>query len=161
MSSVLETKDIVVVTIGESGPAGPAGPGGGSSTETFSGQSGEVIDLPIGTPVALVSSLLVRATSAGPTVPSGKVFALVSDTVLPAGGFGNVIAAGTLVATIAQWNAVTGLTGGLVPGATYYVSATPGILTTTPNLGGVALSIVGFAVSTTSLRLALGNAIIL
>jgi hypothetical protein len=158
---VVERPEIHVVTIGEAGPAGPVGPPGSGSSETFSGQSGEVVDLPICTPVALVSSVLVRATSAGPGLPSGKVFALVSDPTLPALGFGNVVAAGSLTATTGQWNVVTGLSGGLVPGATYYVGATPGTITTSPNLGGVALAIIGFALSSTKMRLALGNYIIL
>jgi hypothetical protein len=155
---VLPRKEIVVIGVGTPGPTGPAGSG---SSDTFSAQSGEGINLPRCTPVALVSSLLVRATSAGPGQPAGKVYALVSDAVLPAGGFGNVIASGSLTSATTDWDVVTGLTGGLVPGSTYYVAATAGTITAAPNLAGVALAIIGFALSSTRMRLALGNSIIL
>lgn len=156
------TSSITVLTVGSQGPAGPIGPpGSGGGVEIFSGQSGELVDLPRGTPVALVSSVLVRATSAGPGLPAGKVFALVSDAALPASGFGNVIAAGSLSAATGEWDTITGSFGGLVPGSTYFVSSIPGMITSTPNLAGVALALIGFAVSTIRMRLALGNSIIL
>jgi len=62
---------------------------------------------------------------------------------------------GLLKLTTAQWDAITGGSGGLTRGDAYYVSATTsGHLTTTaPSGGGQFVSPVGIATSATTMRL--------
>ncbi len=66
---------------------------------------------------------------------------------------------GPLALTTDQWDAVTGQTGGLTPGARYFVSsATAGKLTTTaPSAGGTLVFEVGVALSANILSIQLGG----
>lgn len=59
---------------------------------------------------------------------------------------------GELALTTAQWDAVTGQSGGLTPSAIYYLGLAPGTLTTTPpSSSGQLVCQVGRAMSATSL----------
>lgn len=70
---------------------------------------------------------------------------------------GVVIVGGVLTGTTGEWDAVTGQTGGLTPGARYFLSnATAGNLTTTAPTTGYLVR-VGIAVSTTQLLLQFGE----
>jgi hypothetical protein len=82
-----------------------------------------------------------------------RVIGFVADTTIANTGAGNIATSGTLVATTAQWDAVTGNTGGLVPNTTYYLSAaTAGFITSVaPATGWVQP--VGTASSSTSMRI--------
>lgn len=73
------------------------------------------------------------------------------------GGTGRLRARGDMPLTTAQWDAVTGQTGGLTPGAVYYVDpATAAKLTATaPTTATQFDTRVGRAVSTTLMRLGL------
>lgn len=70
-----------------------------------------------------------------------------------------VQSAGRLKLTTAQWDAVTGGSGGLVPKALYYLGTGGGITTTIPVASGSFSSIVGVADSddTMEVRLFAGN----
>lgn len=71
------------------------------------------------------------------------------------GGTGKLRARGDMPLTTAQWDAVTGQTGGLTPDTVYYVdTATAGKLTTTaPSANPNLITRVGRALSSTVMRL--------
>ena len=72
------------------------------------------------------------------------------------GATGRTIATGLVTLTVAEWDAVAGTTGGLVPGAVYYLSATSGKLTgTPPAVHGQYVVQVGVAIAATKLLVAL------
>lgn len=71
----------------------------------------------------------------------------------------DVTYAGPFTLTTAQWDAVTGQSGGLTPQAKYYLSpTTAGHLTTTkPTAGGNFAVYLGFALSSTTLMINIGE----
>lgn len=81
-----------------------------------------------------------------------NVVGLVRDTAISSNASGNIQSDGVLTATAAQWDAVTGQTGGLTPGAIYYLSATTAgaITATAPTVAGQYVVQVGIALSTTA-----------
>ena len=82
-----------------------------------------------------------------------RVIGFVADTTIANTGAGNIATAGSIVATTAQWDAVTGNTGGLVANTTYYLSAaTAGSITSVPPTAGWVQP-VGTASSSTSMRI--------
>jgi len=85
------------------------------------------------------------------------VLGLVKDVTVASAATGNVILDGVLTATTDQWDAVAGTTGGLTPGAVYFLDpATPGKLTSTPpSAAGQFVVRVGKALSSTKLNLTL------
>ncbi len=88
--------------------------------------------------VVLVGEALVIVTLASAGVLVSKVTELVSTRVL------------TLPAVI--WDAVTGDTGGLVPGARYYLGAPLGTLSTAPPVtSGQYVVVVGSAISSVTM----------
>lgn len=86
------------------------------------------------------------------TAPA-QVIGLVSSTSIAASASGSITFAGVMAATTGQWDVVTGQTGGLTPGAMYFLSnTTAGALTTTAPTTGF-LAAVGRAMSTTKIAL--------
>jgi hypothetical protein len=84
---------------------------------------------------------------------TAQVIGLVSATSIANTASGAIAFAGILAATTGQWDAVTGQTGGLTPGAMYFLSnTTDGALTTTAPTTGY-LAPVGRALSTTKMAL--------
>lgn len=90
---------------------------------------------------SLVLGLATRAASAG---QSNAVFCK----------YGQI-----LELTTAQWDAITGGSGGLTPGDPYYLSdATAGMLTTVaPSTSGHYIVLMGIAVSDTEMQVTLGT----
>jgi hypothetical protein len=89
----------------------------------------------------------------------GLSFAALGD-----GETGRIITGGPIALSLAQWDALTGDSGGLVPGDWYYVSAdTPGGLTSTPpdpnTDAGDFVAAVGQALSETTLDVKIQKAI--
>jgi hypothetical protein len=84
-----------------------------------------------------------------------RVVGLVAETSISNSGSGKVRTAGTLVATTAQWDAVTGGSGGLVPNTTYFLSiSVPGrIVSTGASITSGWAQPVGVAMSTTTLKI--------
>lgn len=92
---------------------------------------------------------------------TSNVVGIVTSVSTAAGAAANVAVAGVVTATTAQWDAVTGQSGGLTTGAKYYLSnTTSGALTTTAPVTGI-LAPVGIAVSTTKLALRIERVIVL
>ena len=82
-----------------------------------------------------------------------EVLGLVKDTSIAAGASGNIQTDGVLSATTAEWDAVAGTTGGLTPGAVYYLDpATVGEITeVAPTATGEFVVRAGLALSDTEL----------
>lgn len=116
--------------------------------------------LVIGTPVhvSAAGSVDKAQANASGTV---EVLGLVQPTEIAISGSGNVQTDGILAATTAQWDAVTGGTGGLTPNTVYFLSAaTAGMLTpTAPTTAGQFVLRIGKAISTTELEISISQPI--
>jgi hypothetical protein len=100
-----------------------------------------------------------RANAAG----TARVYGLVYDTTIATTAQGTIATDGPLIATTTEWDAVTGQTGGLTPGAMYFLDpATAGKLTTTPpTTAGQLVVKVGEAVSDVELEINISDPILL
>ena len=154
----VEVTETQVVAAGQQGPPGVAGLPGATGTHNFSVQNSESFSLTKGTPVSLVSPGVVKAASAS---SPDTCYALVMGDPLAAGGYGLVTDSAVLTFLAVDWDLVTENSLHKIPGAAYYLSHTPGKITNTPNVSSGVLVLVGFAVSETTFRLALGTALIL
>lgn len=119
--------------------------------------NGNASAIVIGTPVYKTATSnqvdLARANASG----TRRVIGLVAATSIAASASGSIQTDGVLVATTAEWDAVTGQTGGLTPGSQYWLSAaTAGRLTTTVPGSGNYVVPVGIALSTTELEISIG-----
>lgn len=120
--------------------------------------------LVIGTPVyeTAVSNSVDKADAGA--LATAKVLGLVADSPsIAIAGTGNVLTDGRLTATTAEWDAVTGGTGGLTPGSRYYLDpGTPGLLTlTVPTTDGQVVAPVMTARTTTEAEVSIGTRIVL
>jgi hypothetical protein len=108
----------------------------------------------IGEPVYSTSATSVDLSQAN-AQSTIRIAGLVADITIAAAAAGNVAVDGVLVATTGQWDAVTGQTGGLTPGADYFLDpSTPGRLTTTaPTTAGQFVVRVGHALSDTEFEI--------
>ena len=110
----------------------------------------------IGTPVYVKANSNVdkaRANAQG-TV---QLLGLVAEASVAAAASGIIQTDGVLAATTGQWDAVTGESGGLTPGAPYYLdAATAGLLTqTAPTTTAQFVVRVGLAISSTEMDITL------
>ncbi|WOB42971.1 hypothetical protein HNI00_07245 [Thermoleptolyngbya oregonensis NK1-22] len=117
---------------------------------------------PIGSPVYISAAnnfALARANAGATARPIG----LVKDASIAASAAGFIQTDGVLEATTAEWDVITGQTGGLTAGAIYFLSAaTAGRLTTTaPVASGDYCVRVGTAISTTGLEISIHPEILL
>lgn len=110
--------------------------------------------LVIGTPVYQTGVANEVAKAHGNAVSTAKVLGLLMQTLADAAS-GYALTDGRMTATTAEWDAVTGQTGGLTPGANYYLDpTTAGMLTTTaPTADGHVVAPVGQAKSTTDFEI--------
>lgn len=91
----------------------------------------------------------------GNSAATSPAVGLVLATSIASSASGAVAFDGVMAATTVQWDVVTGQTGGLTPGAKYFLSnITAGALTTTAPTTGYLVGI-GRAMSTTRLRIAI------
>ena len=116
----------------------------------------------IGTPVYISGSSAfqpARANASG----TCEVAGLVRDASVANASTGSVLTDGILTASTAQWDAITGQTGGLTPGAVYFLSAAvAGKLTSTaPTSIGAYVVRVGRAFSTTDMDVTIQPSILL
>jgi hypothetical protein len=131
------------------------------NNEVFTNGEGAAA-LVICTPVYDSAAGAVKRAQAN-AASTASVTGLWVDPTTAAAGSGNCAVGGILTATTAQWDAVTGGTGGLTFGTFYFLDpATAGKLTTTvPVTPGQFNSLVGQAMSTTDMRLILSPPIAL
>lgn len=110
--------------------------------------------LAICTPVYQTGTANEVEAAQADAVATSKVLGLMFTTVADAGS-GYVLTDGRMVALTTEWDAVTGGTGGLTPGANYYLDPdTAGMLTTTaPDADGEVLAPIGQAKSTTDFEI--------
>jgi len=127
-----------------------------SNSATKQNASGNTIN--IATPV-YVSGLNVLPAQAD-AQSTVRVAGLAESTVATANPI-EVIADGVLVATTVEWDAVTGETGGLTPGADYFLDeTTAGALTqTAPDNAGDFVVRVGHALSSTEFEIEIAQPI--
>lgn len=115
-----------------------------------------------GTPVYISGADSVdkaKADASGTSSPVG----LVNDATIATTVSGAIAVEGVMVGSTAQWDAAFGTTGGLTPGALYWLSAaTAGVGTgTPPSTVGQYLTKLGRGISTTELLLQIGGSILL
>jgi len=131
---------------GPSGPSGPSGPIGIGLTFSATNVQGGAIT--IGQPV-YASTTGAKLADAN-TYDSSCVIGLVTDTSVANGDTGTIQNAGALTATTGQWDAVTGQSGGLTAGSTYFLSTDVGLMITTPpTTTGTVVAPLGKALTTT------------
>lgn len=118
-------------------------------------------DLVVGTPV-YVSSDGGASKAQADSLATALVLGLAVETIAPAAS-GRVLSDGKLAAATAEWDAITGDTGGLTPGSSYFLdSATAGMLTTSaPTAEGEVVARVGRALSATILEVSVAQTIAL
>lgn len=110
--------------------------------------------------VSAAGSFSLAKADASGTV---EVVGLVRDASIGIAASGNIQTDGVLTASTAQWDAVTGQTGGLTFGAVYFLSAaTAGRITTTaPSTTGQFVMRLGKALSTTDFDISILQPILL
>ena len=130
-----------------------------STTPLTNGDANAVI---IGTPVYSVGNNTFDLAQAN-SQPLATVIGLVQDTSIAASASGNVQTDDTFTATTAQWDAITGASGGLTPGAVYYLHPTVAgrITATAPTATGQFVAKIGVALSTTILEIQLAPSVLL
>lgn len=133
-----------------------------SEVDLVNMSNGSAAAMVIGSPVYVSAPnavLLARANASGTTETLG----LIREASVAAAAAGAVQTDGILTATTAQWDAVTGQTGGLTSGSVYFLSATTaGRLTVTaPTAVGEFVARVGRAISTTALDISVAPPILL
>jgi hypothetical protein len=114
--------------------------------------------IPIGTPVIASSGNAILAKAdAQSTI---RVAGLASETANDNTSF-EVLADGIQTATLAEWDVITGETGGLSEGLDYFLSAaTEGKLTVNaPDAQGEFVLRIGFALSPTEMEVEIGQPI--
>lgn len=109
--------------------------------------------LAIGTPVYISGNGAIDKAEAN-AASTSVVIGLVSDLSIAPTLAGYVAVSGVLTATTPQWDTITGQTGGLTPGASYFLSPyVPGMLTTIlANVVGQYVAPIGVALSTTKMK---------
>lgn len=103
---------------------------------------------------------------AGAAAPEGGNVSGIATSASERGGFRgghvDVQFIGLLDLPTAVWDARHGFSGGLTPGAVYYLSETPGRMTATkPVTLGSFVTPIGFALNATTLQIQLGTAVLL
>ena len=119
--------------------------------------------LVFGTPVFATAIADEVAKADADALATAKVLGLIADASIADGAAGQALTDGRLSGSTAQWDVVTGQTGGLTPGSKYYLSAgTAGQLTTTPpTADGHVVAPLGTAKSTTEFEISIGTRIVL
>lgn len=132
---------------------------GGEQVQLTNDEAGAIV---IGTPVYSDANDGVKKAQAN-AATTAEVIGLVGQTSIANGVAGAVQLAGPLTATTAQWDAVTGGSGGLVFRTRYYVDpTTAGKLTSTaPSTPGQVVAEVGIAFSATEMQISLKAPILL
>jgi hypothetical protein len=125
-------------------------PGPNPGDDTFTLPNGDAVSLVPGMPVWNDIAMFKR----------GNATLLTSSMIVGLVVVGNTstnpvtaVTTGNLTLTTAQWDAVTGAVGGLIPGLLYFLGLAPGTLTTTaPTLDGQCVTQIGEALTTTTMN---------
>lgn len=116
----------------------------------------------IGTPVYAVANDAVDKAKSD-AVGTVNVIGIIADASIAAAATGSVQGDGILAATTTQWDAVAGTTGGLTKDIIYYLDPTTAgkITSTAPSTVGQYVKEIGIAISTTELKIAIKQRILL
>jgi hypothetical protein len=127
-----------------------AASGGAAQLDIFSSVNGDSVALEVGMVVATYQGRMVRACAASQAIASVQGFVVArADVNLPV----QVQCTGAISLPGATWNAVAedGETQGLVPSSRYYLSTTPGHITSTPpSAPGTYLTPLGRSITPTT-----------
>ena len=127
----------------------------------FNQNNANVNTVVICTPVYATTTADEMDLAQADAVATKDVLGFVAETSVAAAASGAVQSDGVLSATTAQWDAVTGDSGGLTAGSKYYLDeSTAGMLTTTPPSGsGEFVAMVGMGLSTTEMEISIRSTI--
>lgn len=119
-------------------------------------------DIPPGAPVYCSGANQV-AEALADSLSTARAIGLAEGTIPEDNGAGRVQTDGRLTLTTGQWDTITGGSGGLTPGARYYVDpSTAGMLiTTAPSTDGDVVVPIGTAKSATLMEISIGTRIVL
>jgi hypothetical protein len=122
----------------------------------------ELAPIVVCTPVYVSGDGVVKEAFAD-AITTSEVIGLVVDPTVAPGDPARILSDGRLEATAAQWDVVTGETGGLTAGVVYYLDpATAGMLTATaPSSDTEVVARVGKALSATVLEISIDRPILL
>lgn len=112
-----------------------------------------------GEPVFVATANVFTAASAAGISPIADAFvAGLTDREVTAGGDRSVLvkSTGIVTMTTAEWDAITGGSGGLTVGA-YYLGSLGGLSTTRLSTSGQKIVLVGIALNATQMQLQLGD----
>ena len=125
-----------------------------SEVDVINQQNNNVSSVIIGSPVYNDGAGTVDLAQAD-AVGTVEVLGFVKDATIAAAASGAIQTDGIMVATTAQWDTVTGDSGGLTAGAVYFLDPdTPGKITkTAPTTVGDFVVRLGKAVSTTEFEI--------
>lgn len=126
------------------------------SVSLINGSGGTLV---IGTPVYSSASGQIGKARANAAATARVVGLCQADIATAAAGLVQMDA--VLTATTAQWDAVAGTSGGLTFNTPYFLDAAAAgkITATAPSSGGQFVTLIGFGVSPTELRLSIEPAI--
>ncbi len=153
VKSQIVEKEIHVISEGQVGPAGtpgpmgPQGPSGTGYAPTSSLLNTSGAMLPTVCPVSINADGSISPADAATKY---KVMGFVATDPIPNNTYGLVQTDGQIDALTTDWDVVTGSVGGLIKGARYFLSTTPGRITNLPDISNNVAS-VGRASSTTRL----------
>jgi hypothetical protein len=141
-------------------------PSPGLGTNKFRTSVGDAdISIEIGQVLLGGSGEFNGAIYAGAAAPEGGNVSGIATSASERGGFRgghvDVQFVGLLDLPTAVWDARHGFTGGLTPGAVYYLSETAGRMTATPPVTiGAFVTPIGFALNAETLQIQLGLAVV-
>lgn len=158
--SVATAKDNAkILPVASPGPQGPQGEPGrdgadGGAPATLSYVNGEHFTLGRGTPLSVHMGVFRRATCRDPL---DDVVGLLLDETLVEGAAGRAQIGGSMVLTPLEWDAVTGMVGGLAPEQSYFLTASGLLSPYPPTSAGDTVVPVGYAVSSTEFVIEVGT----
>lgn len=138
---------------------GPSPFGWVRSLSYISVPNGDSVTLTPGMPVAIVGGMLYRATASSYSLAAvAGLVAVGAGITLPV----RLLPIGLLTLDVSSWTTITGESGGLTPGAIYYLGLTLGTLTTiSPSNAGQFVVEVGQSIDATSLLIARRTTVLL
>lgn len=124
--------------------------------------NGDTVPLVIGTPLYVSAAGQVKRARAN-TLAKSRVVGLAYVSSIAVGQSGMMVTDGVIEATTAEWDAVTGGSGGLVFGTAYFLSPTTDgkLVSVPPSTAGQYLVRVGTALSATVLEVSITPEVLL
>jgi hypothetical protein len=133
-----------------------------TGTNTIQRLNGETGSISKGRVCYISAGNTMRLAQAN-ALATSNVEALVYAASIANGASGQFATDGLLTATTGEWDAITGQTGGLTPGATYFLSAATagGLTVTAPTTQGQCVVQIGTAHSATDLMIDIETEVLL